>query len=345
MLSIHELEFSEAGRRLGYDMFRYRRTRCSRPWLHRPLRPERLSASICEGMAHAAAKGVWPEPTDRFVRKWLQLRLSAHQRGRAFDDAVTPGLIRAIDVAICPVLRLTLTHGEQKDTDWSVDRLNNDGAYAANNLAVMSRRANQAKGSRSFEEVLALADGSSRNDGLLPIEWLRLASLMLGPCFASRPQAAPCIPLAAPIPLHSVRLAMQQIQHVFTTQAGTQSGKNRLIKHFRQGSHGDRSETHLRLLAESVHQGLKGLGHAHDVWLGDRPMAALHRWREALTLAEWTLASAISGHLANSRPVALATLASWRLSSKGYVGGLNHSVRAEAPTPKGSSASKAHVSA
>ncbi len=56
-----------------------------------------------------------------------------------------------------------------------------------------------------------------------------MAVLMLGPCFATRPQDAPALPLAAPIPLCSVRLAMQQVQHVFTLQAGTQAGKNRLI--------------------------------------------------------------------------------------------------------------------
>jgi hypothetical protein len=331
----HDVDVTETGRRLGHDLFRYRTC-----WPSEPLSP-----SIREGLAQAAARGIRPEAPDRFVRKWLQLRLGAYQRGRAFDEAVTPGLIRSIDVPACPVLRLALTHGEQKDSDWSVDRLNNDGAYASTNLAVMSRRANAAKGSRSFDEVLALSERSVSTDGLLPIEWLRLAALMLGPCFAARPHAAPCLPLAAPIPLFSVRLAMQQVQHVFTTQAGTQAGKNRLVKHFRCASRDERSEARLRLLAEAVHQGLKGLAHAHDVWLDERVMAALQRWREALDDNAWALAGAISGRLANSRALAPSALASWRLATAGYVAERGHAMRVERKVQAMPCASTRHAAA
>ena len=57
--------------------------------------------------------------------------------------------LHRIDVPVCPVSLVTLTHGERADTDWSIDRLNNNGAYAIGNLAVMSRGANTAKGARS----------------------------------------------------------------------------------------------------------------------------------------------------------------------------------------------------
>lgn len=311
MLSNLETDTTETGRRLGHDLFRYRRS----------VQPERLSPGIREGLAQAAARRIRPEPTDRFVKKWLQLRLSAHQRGRPFDDAVTPKLIEWIDVAVCPVLRVPLSHGELKDTDWSVDRLNNDGAYAVNNLAVMSRRANEAKGSRTFDHVLALSRSPCPTDGLQPIEWLRLAALMLGPCFAARPHAAPTIPLVAPVPLLSVRLAMQQVQHVFTTQAATQAGKNRLIKHFRLASRDEQSEARLRRLAEALHQGLKGLEHPHDVWLLDGVMDSLQCWRQTLGGPAWALAAAISSRLANSRTIAPSALASWWMGSAGYVCG------------------------
>ena len=81
--------------------------------------------------------------------------------------------------------RIELTHGARRGSDWSVDRLNNDGAYAPNNLAVMSTLANQAKGSRCFEHVYALSQRGQPTDGPAPVEWLRLAALTLGPCRCS----------------------------------------------------------------------------------------------------------------------------------------------------------------
>jgi hypothetical protein len=50
------------------------------------------------------------KPTPQ-VRKWLQLRLSAWRRGRAFEGTqVTPNFLGQIDVTLCPVTRVTLTH-------------------------------------------------------------------------------------------------------------------------------------------------------------------------------------------------------------------------------------------
>ncbi|MEJ7688833.1 MAG: hypothetical protein WKG52_18680, partial [Variovorax sp.] len=155
----------EAGRRLGYDLYVYRSRR----------EIDRLPASVREGFDHAAARGPAREAPDRFTRKWLQLRTQAVVRGRSFDEQVTPLLLQKLDVAQCPVTRVALTHGELKDSDWSVDRLNNDGGYAPNNLAVMSTRANKAKGRRSFEEVQHLACLDAPSEGLQPIEWLRMA--------------------------------------------------------------------------------------------------------------------------------------------------------------------------
>ncbi|MBK7616713.1 MAG: hypothetical protein IPJ08_20510 [Burkholderiales bacterium] len=83
---------------------------------------------------------------NRFARKWLQLRLNAWLRGRAFEgQQVNPAFLRQIDVAVCPVTREVLTHGTGELSDASVDRVFNDAAYAAGNLAVMSTRANHAK--------------------------------------------------------------------------------------------------------------------------------------------------------------------------------------------------------
>lgn len=308
MIQLQSIQLTETGRRLGHDLFRYRN----------PVVPKQLPASVREGFECASATGVRPRAPDRFVRKWLQLRMSAWHRGRAFDESVTPELLKAMDVPICPVMRVALTHGERTGNDWSVDRLNNDGAYAANNLAVISTFANQAKGALPFEEVLARSKLGSASDGLEPIEWLRLAALMLGPCFATRPAAAPVLPLVAPIAAYSVRLTMQQIQHVFTIRAANQSGKNMLIKHFRCASSSERSESRLRMLAESIHTGLKREQHAHDVWLQEGVMPALLRWRETLDDHAWGRAGEVSRCLAGSRIVPSSRLQNWALASRGY---------------------------
>jgi hypothetical protein len=50
-----------------------------------------------------------------------------------------------------------LTHGECSDTDWSIDRLVNDGAYADGNLVVMSTKANKAKA--ALDRLSALLPG------------------------------------------------------------------------------------------------------------------------------------------------------------------------------------------
>ncbi len=305
-----QAEHVEVGRRLGYDLFQYRRC----------VSLERLTDPLREGFQQARAAGARTQPADRFERKWLQLRWSAHNRNKAFDEQITPSFIRSIDVEICPVLRIALTHGECAGTDWSVDRLNNDGAYAINNLAVISTQANHAKANRSYEEVFALSSRDTSTVGLQPGEWLRLAALMLGPCFANRPEQAPSIPLAAPIPPYSVRLALQLIQHVFTSLARTQSGKNLLIKHFKRAMADEPAYLRLCAFAEALHGALKGVHEAHDAWLQQPVMAALLRWRDALDREGWARAGAISSSLAGSRIVPPTRLATWRLATRGYAG-------------------------
>ena len=127
------------------------------------------------------------KPT-RHVRKWLQLRLQAWKRGRAFEGVqVTPNYLAQIDTERCPITRQTLTHATGADTDGSVDRVYNDAAYAAGNLAVISLRANQAKADMRWDEARTLAvlaearttgAGAGTADGLSSAEWARLAILM-----------------------------------------------------------------------------------------------------------------------------------------------------------------------
>jgi hypothetical protein len=119
-----------------------------------------------------------------YVRKWLQLRLGAWMRGKAFDLVqVTPNFLARIDVAVCPITGLALTRGTGADTDACVDRVNNQAGYAAGNLAVMSVRANRAKSACDWRDAAAFvrqieAGQLGEIDGLGAREWARLAALM-----------------------------------------------------------------------------------------------------------------------------------------------------------------------
>ncbi|WP_157696194.1 hypothetical protein [Caballeronia temeraria] len=66
--------------------------------------------------------------------------------------------------------------------DWSIDRINNNGACAAGNLMVISTRANRATGAKSYAEVAESAQATSTptEKGLNYAQWARLACVMVG---------------------------------------------------------------------------------------------------------------------------------------------------------------------
>ena len=303
-----DFDTTEIGRVLGYNLFQFGKRQAYDDWPH----------SVVEGFLHAASINTVQKLSNRYINKYLQLRLNALRRHRIVDPQITPDLIRQIDVEQCPVTRCSLTHSEMTDTDWSVDRLNNDAAYAPHNLAVISTLANRAKANRTYEEVYALSQYADATDGLQPQEWLRLAALMLGPCFATRPRLAPVIPLTAPIPKQTVRLTMQQVQYVITMMAKRSAGKNALLKHFKSASCNNQSRLCLHRLVDAVHQGLKLVESPWDVWLQAGVMDALLAWRLSLDLQSWAIAGQVSMQLAGARPVEKSRLQSWQLRTSGY---------------------------
>ena len=160
----------------------------------------------------------------RHVRKWLQLRLNAWVRGRAFEGlAVTPHFLAQIDVAECPVTREPLAHATGTPSDASVDRVNNDAGYAVGNLAVMSVRANAAKADHAWHDALAVvreieAHGRTELDGLDAAAWSRLAVLMSFVTPLAHAQVA-CLPLLV-LPPNRLRLLnpAQALQTLLTLQ-------------------------------------------------------------------------------------------------------------------------------
>ncbi|MFT7774024.1 hypothetical protein [Roseateles sp.] len=302
----------EAGRRLGHDLHRLSRIALQPGW----------PSAVREGFEAAIRQGVRPRRDDRFVRKWLQLRLGALWRGRAVASDVTVQLLRELDVTHCPVTREPLTHATRLGSDASVDRLNNDGAYAAANLAMLSARVNRAKGRRGFDEVWALSRRSEPTASLAPVEWLRLAVLMLGPAHAQQPLEVPALPLCAPLPATSARTALQQVQRLLTLNAGVAASRNRLLRGLLPACGNASAEARLRLLSDAVHAGLKQLGaeaQCWDVWLQPGVMEALASWRGALSERAWAHTSWAAGQLAGGRPVSRRELAPWALATRGYL--------------------------
>ncbi len=161
------------------------------------------------------------------VQHWLALRLAAWAQGQAFETTeVTANYLAQIDSARCPITRQPLGEAVEGGEPGQVERLNPRAGYAAGNLATLSRRAQQAKGSKRWDEarlaaVLAearAADGNGTVEGLGSAEWARLATLM---SFATPlpHELAATLPLRV-LPPNRVRLInpIQGLQALVTLQ-------------------------------------------------------------------------------------------------------------------------------
>lgn len=122
---------------------------------------------------NAAKERIKPIRADRFHLKWLQIRYGALKRNRIFDVSVTPASIRNIDVTHCPITLMPLTHSTFTESDWSIDRVSNFGGYILGNLVVVSTKANKAKGTMSYDEILICSESTDATNGLTPMEWKR----------------------------------------------------------------------------------------------------------------------------------------------------------------------------
>ena len=232
------------------------------------------------------------------VRKWLQLRFSAWRRGRSFEGTqVTPNFLGQIDVAVCPITRVALTHASGAGSDASVDRVCNQAGYAAGNLAVMSVRANEAKADLGCRDALTVvkqleASGLDTLDGLSALQWSRLAVLMSFVTPLKHDEAA-CLPLLV-LPPNRLRLLnpVQALQAVVTlafTEIQAVPRLRELMAHLPAAARHDFQVFVLTLQARRLAIGTKTSGadlrHAlEDLW---RDAAVNRRWqRFALQLDE-----------------------------------------------------------
>lgn len=104
---------------------------------------------------------------DRALNKGLSMTLNCHDLQRALHK--TKG--------VCPVTLQPLTFAENNDTDWSVDRIDNDRGYDADNIAIVSVQVNRAKSDLNLAQIIKLSlestiDLAEPNKNL---NWYRLA--------------------------------------------------------------------------------------------------------------------------------------------------------------------------
>jgi len=170
-------------------------------------------------------------PASAPVQQWLALRTHAWARGRSFEDIqLTPNHLAQLDTEHCPITRELLDDGSR-----SIDRVRDDAGYAAGNLAVMSRRANQAKGDRNQQALADMATSCAagpitRMGGLAEKEWQRLAVLASFVTPLPHEQAAQ-IPLHV-LPPNRLRLfnPIQALQTLVTRQLATPGWSARLSR-------------------------------------------------------------------------------------------------------------------
>lgn len=170
-------------------------------------------------------------PASPQVERWLALRTHAWARGRSFEDIqLTPHHLAQLDTEHCPITRELLD-----DDNRSIDRVRDDAGYAAGNLAVMSRRANRAKGHRGHQALGDMAASCAagpitRIGGLAEAEWQRLAVLASFVTPLSHEEAAQ-IPLRV-LPPNRLRLfnPIQALQALVTRQLATPGWSARLSR-------------------------------------------------------------------------------------------------------------------
>ena len=106
-----------------------------------------------EGWAVSRKRHPQPKASDRFIKKWVQLRVGAYKRDKYFADDVTPNYLKMINLGFCPVILQDFTYSKNMNTDWSIDRVNNSRGYERRNLISLSTKANSAKSDLSYSEI------------------------------------------------------------------------------------------------------------------------------------------------------------------------------------------------
>ena len=299
---------AEIGRTLGWDLAAF-------GWTPRDDAP----AHVLEGHAEGKARfGTNTKRPTRFQRKWLQLRQNALRRGKVVDKAITPGFIEFIDYPTCPVTLVELTHSTGADTDWSVDRVNNDGAYADGNLIVMSARANKAKGSKSLRDLQELLVQETPLPGLSFRESFRLLSLMVKPCSVDRTDEPPYA-LLTRLCRGVGRTNYQNLQHIIVMCTTVDSSSRNAMFRELSTAHTDaRARADLLKLAyEKLVKRGKTAEYIYDACGDPDFQALLDRWFQTIPSTRKKSFAAKLESMTGGSGIPKEVLRTWTLESKG----------------------------
>lgn len=302
---------AEVGRELGWDLARF-------GWGPRDDANEDIRDGHKAGVAHFGK--VHRQP-DRFERKWLQLRQNALRRGRVVQPEVTPDFIRAIDHPICPVTGDKMTHGLMTDTDWSVDRVNNNGAYAEGNLVVMCTRANRAKADKTFEEVSHIAStvtDDAEFEGLTTRQWSRLASIMVGVCASRCDKLAMKFPLLTRVPAGSVACDFQLLQWLLYRTTHKASIRSQFVKRFNKLQPDRSTALLLGVAAERLASLVKNLDDMFEASLDSRFNTLLAKWHLAIPDSRQEEYLNLLARIDKAEVVGADMVRKWSLETKGY---------------------------
>jgi hypothetical protein len=275
------------------------------------------------------------------LRQWLQLRVDAWLRGRAFDALhVTPALLLRLGGTHCPVTR------EPLDAAAAVLRANRDAGYAAGNLVRLGARAASGLGERTCADLLPVArrlGPSERVDGLDADAWLRLAVLVSFATPLRHEQAAELPLVVLPPPRLRLLNAAQALQLVLTWPFAGEGYARRIddlvaLAPEAEARHELRLFLHT-LLARRIAAGAPAAGTARqaleDLW---RDELLQRRWqRLALHLGAAGCERAVQAAERRGLAAALRWLPAdratdgWALSSRGHVGAAPDAVAEPAP--------------
>lgn len=263
-----------------------------------------------------AKSATWPPPhLDRYTRKWLQLRYGAWRRNRVFDENVTPSFLQEIDRPMCPILGTILTHSTGELSDWSVDRLNNQGGYAIGNLAVMSTQANAAKGNLSLEDIESRACLTYGCGGLTPLQWKRMVSLLTGP-YSVIQERELLYPLCIIPPPYVPLNLFQEFQLVLVRES--HPGRSPLLAKLEKLCTSRNTLKQFKKLVLKLQALRKDVQPVMEVWLDDELLEALASWYQSLPVETLCKMRVAIERALGSEQVSQDMRQRWALENRGF---------------------------
>jgi hypothetical protein len=249
------------------------------------------------------------------------MRQGALRRGRVVQPEVTPDFIKFIDHPVCPVTLVPMTHGLREGTDWSIDRVNNDGAYAEGNLVVMSTLANKAKANKDFLTVAELAiesDDQQVVDGLSGRQWARLTSIMVGACASPTDELAMSYPLMTRILAGSVATDFQVLQSLVYRVTHKASIRSQFVKRFNRLQPDKSKSKLLEVAADRLSSLVKSVDYMFDASLDSTFASLLLKWHLAIPDSKRQDYVRLLSRIDNAEELATEMLSKWSLPTKGY---------------------------